>query len=102
LNKEHLLVFQQKGSAESKVIGINRFAKDRFQIEIISIDDNLPEFIDDTALYLPHDIQADIVLEFLKHPDLSHDLALLCKHKGIPLVASGKKTHKQGAITPYT
>lgn len=42
----------------------------------------------------------DLVLDFLKHPDLSHDLALLCQRLAIPMVASGKKTTVDGTHTP--
>ena len=50
----------------------------------------------------PDTIEADLVLDFTKHPDLSHDLALMCRKRNIPVVASGKKTRVEGVITPPT
>lgn len=88
---QHILVFQQHGSGEKKIRGIEQFGNDLFRLEVISIDDPLPPVIDDATEYLPPTIRADLVLDFLKHPDLSHDLANLCREQNIPLVASGKK-----------
>jgi hypothetical protein len=97
-----ILVFQQNGSGESKIRGIERFGEGRFKLDIISIDTPLPTVIDDTRQYLPDDFQADLVLDFLKHPDLSHDLEKLCRDKKIPVVASGKKNREGWALTPPT
>ena len=102
ISREKILVFQQNGSGERKIQGIRRFAKERFIIETVSIDEVLPPILDDTRDYLPSDIQADLVLDFLKHPDLSHDLAITCRARNIPLVASGKKLRVKGALTPPT
>ena len=100
--KQKILVFQQNGSGESKIKGIRKFGEDRFELDIVSVDQMLPEIVDDTADYLPDDIQADLVLDFLQHPDLSHDLAAICRNKNIPVVASGKKIRIEGMITPPT
>ena len=100
--KQKILVFQQNGSGEKKIEGIKRYGKDRFSIEIISIDTPLPTVIDDTKEYIPQDISADLVLDFLKHPDISHDLAAICGNKKIPVVASGKKMRIKGIHTPPT
>jgi len=97
-----VLVFQQNGSGESKIAGIRKFGQDRFDLEMISIDTPLPAVIDDARDYLPDDIDADLVLDFLTHPDLSYDLGLLCREKGIPVVASGKKVKMEGVATPPT
>lgn len=95
-----ILVFQQGGRGESKIKGIRRYGKNRFEITSISIDQPLPLVIEDAAAFLPDTITADLVLDFLKHPDLSHDLALLCRRLAIPIVASGKKTVVEGTHTP--
>jgi thymidylate synthase len=95
-----IVVFQQGGRGISKVEGIRRFGGGRFDITLTSIDQPLPPVVDDASEYLPTSIEADLVLDFLKHPDLSHDLALLCKRLGIPIVASGKKTTVPGTHTP--
>lgn len=99
---QKILVFQQCGSGESKIRGIREYGGDRFALETFSIDEPLPAIIDDTAEYLPEGIQADLVLDFLRHPDLSHDLAVLCGKQGIALVASGKKWRIKGTSTPPT
>ena len=97
-----IVAFQQDSSGESKIAGIKKFGKDRFDLHMISIDMPLPPVIDDAREFLPEDIDADLVLDFLKHPDLSYDLAQLCREKGIPVVASGKKMRIEGVATPPT
>ncbi len=97
-----ILVFQQSNSGESKITGIRKFGKDRFDLHMVSIDVPLPLVIDDARELLPDDIDADLVLDFFKHPDLSYDLAQLCREKGIPVVASGKKMKIEGVATPPT
>lgn len=100
--RQKILVFQQDGSGERKIQGVRSYAKDHFTIEVISIDGSLPPILDDTTDYLPSDIQADLVLDFLKHADLSHDLAVACSKRKIPVVASGKKLRVDGIFTPPT
>jgi hypothetical protein len=99
---QKIVVFQQNGSGESKTEGIRRHGKGLFAIDKISIDEPLPALLDDTEPYLPRDIHADLVLDFLKHPDLSHDLAVACANKRIPVVASGKKLRVKWVLTPPT
>jgi hypothetical protein len=99
---QNILVFQQNGSGEKKIEGIKRYGNNRFDLEIVSIDASLPTFIDDAGEYLPRDIRTDLVLDFLKHPDLSQDLAVLCRNRKIPVVASGKKLRVKGTLTPPT
>jgi len=95
-----ILVFQQNGRGESKVSGIRKHGGERFDISMITIDQMLPPVVDDSSEYLPETIEADLVLDFLTHPDLSHDLALLCRRLEIPIVASGKKTTVANTHTP--
>ena len=99
---QKIVVFQQNGSGEKKIAGIRRYGGNRFNLEIVSIDTPLPAVIEDGQVYLPRDIQADLVLDFLKHPDLSHDLAEICRRFKIPVVASGKKLRIKGIHTPPT
>lgn len=99
---EKILVFQQNGRGESKSAGIVKYGRGLFNVEIISIKDPLPLLLDDTSEYLPDDFEADVVLDFLKHPDLSHDLALACGRKGVPVVASGKKVRLEEPMKPHT
>ena len=99
---QKIVVFQQKKRGENKIRGIRQYGKDQFDIEVISIESHLPPVIDYTDQYLPNTIKADLVLDFLVHPDLSHDLALMCQNKRIPVIASGKKIAVPGVITPST
>ena len=99
---QRILVFQQNGSGLAKIAGIEAYGKDVCHIEVIDIDPPLPLVLDDTEPYLPDRIQADLVLDFLKHPDLSYDLADLCFRENIPVVASGKKEKCKGVTTPPT
>jgi hypothetical protein len=96
------VVFQQNNSGEAKIAGIKKYGEDRFDLKMVSIDTPLPPVIDDTREFLPADIDADLVLDFLQHPDLSYDLGRLCRQKGIPVVASGKKEKIEGVATPPT
>jgi thymidylate synthase len=98
--KQNIIVFQQNGSGEKKIKGIRTYGNGQYSLEIISIDELLPDILDDTSQYLPKDIKADLVLDFLKHPDLSQDLVEQCHRLDIPIIASGKKWPK--AITPPT
>ncbi len=99
---QKITVFQQNGSGKSKIAGIKRFGKDLFSLSIVDIDEQLPAVIDDSGDYLPDHIDADLVLDYLKHPDLSYDLAVLCRQLKLPIVASGKKNNQAGAMTPAT
>ncbi len=67
---QKITVFQQNKSGIKKIEGIRRFGNNRFALEIISIDTTLPAIIDDTREYIPREIRADLVLDFLKHPDI--------------------------------
>jgi len=99
---QKLLIFQQNGSGERKVKGVKEHGKGLFHIDVFSIDTPLPTIIEDSQIYLPQDFSADLVLDFLKHPDLSHDLARMCEERKIPLVASGKKLRGKWVFTPPT
>lgn len=97
---QRILVFQQRGSGEKKIKGIREFGDKLFRIETISIDQPLPAIIEDTTTYLPEKFEADLVLDFVKHPDLSLDISVKCSEMKIPVVASGKKWPH--AFTPAT
>jgi hypothetical protein len=99
---QRITVFQEKNSGQSKIAGIRRFGGDRFSLEVVTIDEPLPPVIDDAGQYLPETLDTDLVLDFLKHPDLSSDLAILCRRLGIPVIASGKKITAGEALTPPT
>lgn len=100
--KQKIIVFQQNGSGAKKIEGIRKYGNDLFDLEIVSIDDSLPPVLDDTKAYIPQKIDADLVLDYLKHEDLSYDLATTCKDLNIDAVASGKKFQIKGVLTPPT
>ena len=99
---QKIIVFQQNGSGKTKIEGINQFGEKRFEIQTYDIDGPLPTVIDDSSPYLPKTIEADLVLDYLKHRDLSEDLSILCRKLNIPVVASGKKLTKGDAICTPT
>lgn len=101
-NLQHLTVFQQQGSGERKIEGVRRFGSDIIELDIVSIDEELPPVLDDTTELLPQDLKTDLVLDFLTHNDLSQDLADLCAKKCIPVIASGKKTDNKWVLKPPT
>ncbi len=100
MNKYKVVVFEQHGSGEHKISGIREFGRDIEIAAVFDIEAALPEFIDDPERYVTTDFFGDLVLDFLRHPDLSEYLAEICLDKDVPVIASGKKT--RGAITPFT
>ena len=101
-SRQKVVVFQQNGSGKKKISGLRRYGGDLLELEIVNIDEVLPLVIDDTSEFLPPDISCDLVLDFLRHNDLSTDLAGLCEKNDIPLIASGKKIAGRGIFTPPT
>ena len=88
---QKILVFQERGSGEKKVAGIKKYAPESFDLEVISIDDDLPELVDEPEKFFPREFNADLVLGFLRHPDLAAELLRFCREKNVPFVASAKK-----------
>lgn len=99
---QEIWVFQQKGSGLAKIRAISARGREVRIGRIVSLDQALPPVIEEPGEYLPLEIHADLVLDFLRHPDLSLELALRCRELGIPVVASGKKLKVAGAFTPPT
>ena len=99
-DSQRIMVFQQQGRGESKIAGIRDYGGGAFLLDVISIPDDLPSVIDDGRIYFPEDFSADIVLDYLVHPDLSHDLHEICREKNIPVVASGKKSTDKWVNAP--
>jgi hypothetical protein len=100
--RQRVMVFQQNGSGERKISGLREYGGDLLELEIVDIDQVLPLVIDDTSEYLPKDVSCDLVLDFLRHNDLSTDLAAICEKNVIPLIASGKKITGRGIFAPPT
>ncbi|MCK5540971.1 MAG: hypothetical protein KAI69_08570 [Deltaproteobacteria bacterium] len=88
---QRVVVFQERGSGKKKIAGIELYAPGRFELEVISLDDPLPSLLDEPENYLPTELKADLVLDFLRHPDLSAELLRRCQEAKIPLVATTKK-----------
>jgi hypothetical protein len=95
-----IVVFEENGSGEKKIQGITRHGTGLDIVKIYNIEEALSEVVDDPETFIPEDFHADLVLDFLKHPDLSEYLTQVCKEKKIPVVASGKK--HADALTPFT
>ncbi|MCB2181089.1 MAG: DUF166 domain-containing protein [Desulfobulbaceae bacterium] len=97
---EKIIIFQQAGSGNAKIDGIKQYSRGIAITQIFDLPSGLPDFIEEPEPYFQEDFNGDLVISFLTHPDLLHHLALLCKTKNIPLIASGKKCAE--AITPVT
>jgi len=100
--QQRIIVFQQNASATAKIRGISLYGGGQFKIRTISIDDALPPILDNTDDYLPKTVNADLVLNYLKHPDLTCDLVEKCLSQRIPVVASGMKGGLKGVHNPPT
>ena len=95
-----IIVFEENGSGEEKIQGITLHGAGLEIVKRYNIEESLPVIVDDPEKFIPEDFSGDLVLDFLKHPDLSAYLAQVCRQKKIPVIASGKK-HKD-ALTPFT
>jgi hypothetical protein len=95
-----ITVFEQNGSGKHKIAGIERYGSGIEINRIISIDEFLPDFIDDPEEYISDSFSADLILDYLTHPDLSYYLAEICTEKNIPIISSGRKN--ENALTPFT
>ncbi len=96
-----IAVFQQNGSAETKIKGIREFGGNRFDIKVFDVEPDLPPVLDDTSPYLPERIDADLVLDYLKHYDLSEDLSRLCEKQGFPWFHPAKTSVRPCILPSY-
>ncbi len=94
-------IFQQTGIGEKKIQGLGIYGKDITIAEITTLPIALPDFIEDPEEYFSATIKGNLVLSFLKHPDLADYLVSLCNKLHIPVVASGPR-NIQGAFSPIT
>lgn len=99
---QRIVIFQQGGNGEPKVKALRERGRDLTISRIYTLDVSLPPVIDEPSSLLPPEIDADLVLSFLGHPDLVHDLAVLCERHSVPMVASGRRIPLKSAITPPT
>ena len=100
--RQVIAIFQQNGSGEAKIAGLRRHAADSFDLQTYNIDEPLPPLLEDGRRFLPTELSADLVLDYLRHQDLSCDLVDICAERGIPIICSGKKMTNRWAITPPT
>ncbi len=100
--RQVIAIFQQNGSGEAKIAGLRQHSADCFDLRTYAIDEPLPPLLEDGRRFLPTDLSADLVLDYLRHQDLSCDLVDICAEKGIPIICSGKKLTNRWAITPPT
>jgi hypothetical protein len=95
-----LVVFEESGSGEHKISGIRAYGRGIVIEKVVDLPGGLPEVIDEPEVFIPEDFEGDLVLSFLRHPDLAEHLVRLCNRKGIPVIAAGH--HIPGAVTPFT
>jgi len=94
-----IVVFQEHNSGELKIEGVRLYGRGMDIREIITINQFLPDFIEDPEDYIADDLTADLILNYLKHPDLVDYLIRLCEQNNIAVVSAGKKG---GGFTPFT
>lgn len=91
-HRTRISVIQENQAGTQKIAGITEYGHDIEVVECITIASGLPQLIDNPEDYLPDRFAGDLVLSFLKHPDLLDQLASVCEKQGIPLIASGRTT----------
>ncbi len=95
-----LLIFQQAGSGDKKIAGIDHYGHDLEIVANYDLPTALPDFIEDPEEYFPDSLVGDLILNFLKHPDLADYLVELANRLKIPIITSGPR--KIGEISPFT
>jgi len=95
-----LLVIEERGAGQAKIQGIRRYGPPGLELKVVNVEVSLPDFIEEPEEYLPDHLDADLVISYLRHPDLCQHLVTLCRRQDIPLVASGRKSPH--AHTPFT
>ncbi len=98
--QQQIVIFEEDGSGDYKIAGIQVYGKNISIKQVFDIKGPFPEFIEEPEEYISEDFHGELVLDFLRHPDLSQYLVDLCKEKSIPVIASGQ--HIPGAICPFT
>ncbi|MEN8256481.1 MAG: DUF166 family (seleno)protein DfsP [Thermodesulfobacteriota bacterium] len=98
---DSITVFQQANAGEKKVQGIETYGCQIKIVEVIDFPIALPDFLDDPQEFFPDQIKGNIVLSFLKHPDLADYAAKYCQQQEIPMIASGPRKIS-GAHSPFT
>ncbi len=97
---QKIVIFEEDGSGDYKIAGIQVYGRNIDIAGVFDLKGPFPVLIDEPWEYIKADFQADLCLDFLRHPDLSQYLVELCNKKSIPVIASGQ--HIPGAICPFT
>lgn len=95
-----LIIFQQAGSGDKKIAGLSTYGHDLKIGQSFDLPTNLPDFIEDPQEYFPDALSGDLILNFLKHPDLADYLVDLAARLRIPVITSGPR--RIGEISPFT
>ena len=95
-----LIIFQQNGSAEKKIAGLLTYGTDLEICANFALPTALPDFIDEPHDFFPDHLEGDLILNFLKHPDLADYLVELAARCQIPVITSGPR--QVGDISPFT
>ncbi len=99
---QRIAVYQQAANARSKIDFIGRHGRGLELAACHDLDQPLPAVIDEPEPWLADPGAVDLVLSYLKHPDLQLELARLCRARGLVLVASGQKLSGPGVFCPRT
>ncbi len=94
-----IAVFQTGNKGEHKIEGIRRYGRG-IELEVFTISEPLPQIIDEPEEYIPENFEAELILDYLYHEDLTDHLIEIANKKNIPIIVSGRK--KLRAITPGT
>lgn len=95
-----VVIFQQGGNADFKVGGIEAYG-DGIEIQAVyDLPAFMPEFIEEPEEYVPNIEPCELVLTFVKQPDIACYIVQLANKRKIPVIAPGQ--HIPGAITPFT
>ncbi|MEW6593755.1 MAG: DUF166 family (seleno)protein DfsP [Thermodesulfobacteriota bacterium] len=95
-----IAVVQEGEAGALKISGIREYGRHIEIAEVITVPTGLPPLVDEPEAHLPEHFAGDLVLSFLRHPDLLDYLAAVCERQRIPLVASGRNCRY--GHTPFT
>lgn len=98
--EQQIIIFEEDGSGDYKVAGIEVYGINIRIKRVFNLKGPFPLLIDEPEEYINGIPDADLCLDFLRHPDLSQHLVELCKTKSTPVIVSGQ--HIPGAVCPFT
>jgi|Deesub1362A_J573_1020465.scaffolds.fasta_scaffold00350_25 hypothetical protein len=89
-------VFQRGHSADHIVEGLKKYGD--VDVITISVDEFLPQIIDEPSEYIDENFEAELIIDHMHHGDLTDYLIEIAREKNIPIIVPNKKV--KGAITP--